>query len=99
MVYRHLAAIFVLGLLALPALAADEEGPLDAKTAKERLKEAYKIESDAIIVEALEQVADVDDAGVVNEIARAFRIKSPAVTEAVLVPVRPSLLVTVSVTV
>jgi len=83
MLYRHLAAIVLLPLLALPAWA-DEPKPVDPDTAMAQLKEAYGLGDDEVIVEAIDMAAGIPDAGVIREVERAFQSKSPAVIEAAL---------------
>ena len=83
MLYRYLAAIVLIPLLALPAWA-DEPGAVDAATAKAQLEEAYRIGDDAVIVEAIDMAAGIADPGVIQLIDKAFKTKSPAVFEAAL---------------
>ncbi len=81
MLYRHLAAILVVALLASPAVAEDPDA---ATTAKAHLEEAYGLENDAVIVEAIEEAAGIDDPAVVKLVAQGIRSKSPAVIRASL---------------
>ena len=83
MQHRYLAAILLLPFLALPAWA-DEPAAVDAETARAQLEEAFGIADDAVIVEAIDMAAGIEDPGVIKAIEKAFKTKSPAVVEAAL---------------
>ncbi len=83
MLYRTLAAILLVPLLALPAWA-DEPTKEEIATAQAQLEEAFEIGDDGVLVEVIDMTAGIADPGVIRLVEKAFQTKSPVVIEAAL---------------